>query len=145
MTDLFSNSRAILYYNGAISALTLFAQFPGGSVCAPQPLPSLSSVLDEENPVKTTVTQHPASIASAITSLLELPPDVLKANGDYRERVEVPQGLITVYLLRFDLLDPPHQLMNGKGCQMQTLTQLRGQPPAEMELLRRAYSLLMES
>jgi len=145
MTNPFANSRAILYYNGAISALTLFAHFPSGSVCAPEPLPLLSSVLEEGESANSTVTNHPASIAAAVTSLLELPPDLLKANGDYRERVEIPHGLLTVYLLRFDLLDPPHKLMASKDCQLKTLTQLRGQPPAEMELLRRAYTLLMES
>jgi len=145
MNDPFAHSRAILYYNGAISALTLFAQFPGGSVCAPRPLPLLSSVWDQGQGGYFSVTHPPASIASNMASLLELPADFLKANGDYRERVDVPQGVITVFLLRFDVLDPPHEWMNSKGCQLQTLTQLRGRPPAEMELLRRAYALLMES
>jgi hypothetical protein len=45
MNELFKTSRVILYYNGAISALTLFLQHPDESVCAPSPLPALSSVL----------------------------------------------------------------------------------------------------
>ena len=35
--------------------------------------------------------------------------------------------------------------MAEKGCKFRTLTELRNRPPAEMELLRRAYALVMES
>jgi len=145
MTTPLTNSRVILYYNGAISALTLFAQHPGGSICAPSPLPALASVLEAHEMIRDTVSIHPAGIVSAVGKLMDLPADLLKATAGYHEQVDVPNGLITVYLARFDLLDPPHQLMAGKGCQLKTLTQLRGQPPAEMELLRRAYTLVMES
>ncbi|MDO9106671.1 MAG: hypothetical protein Q7U57_17130 [Methylovulum sp.] len=145
MTDNLASSRVILYYNGAISALTLFAQHPGGSICAPCPLPALASVLEANEEIRNTVSTHPAGIVSAIAKLMALPAHLLKATAGYHEQVDVPHGLITVYLARFDLLDPPHQLLADKGCQLKTLTQLRGQPPAEMELLRRAYALVMES
>lgn len=145
MTEAFADSRVILYYNGAISALTLFVQHADGSVCSPSPLPALASVLEPDEVVRTTVSSHPASVVSAVGKALDLPAHLLKADAGYREQVDVPNGLITVYLARFDLLDPPHQLMNGKGCHFKTLTQLRGRPPAEMELLRHAYSFIMES
>lgn len=145
MTDLFADSRVILYYNGAISALTLFAQFPGGSICAPTPLPLLASVLEPNSRSQTIVSAHPASIAGAIGKQLDLPEHLLIAHAGYREQVEVPHGLLTVYLARFDRLDPPHGLMADKGCQLRTLIQLKTQPPAELELLRRAYTLVMES
>ena len=48
MIELSKSTRVILYYNGAISALTLFLQHPDESVCTPSPLPALSSVLEDD-------------------------------------------------------------------------------------------------
>jgi hypothetical protein len=145
MTEAFENNRVILYYNGAISALTLFVQHANGSVCSPSPLPLLSSALESEEMAHDVVSTHPASVVQAAGTALDLPIHLLKAESGYRERIETPGGIITVYLARFDLLDPPHQLVESKDCRFRTLTQLRGQPPAEMELLRHAYAYIMES
>jgi hypothetical protein len=41
------------------------------------------------------------------------------------------------------LLDPQHKLLQSRACKLNTLPELRGRPPAEMELLRRAYAKLM--
>ena len=143
MTESATNSRVILYYNGAISALTLFVQHPDAGVCTPCPLPVLSSVL-ETGAGSIDSTAAEASV-SAIRKAMDLPDDLLQANTDYREQVDTPGGVITVYLAGFKTLDPPHQLMADNGCKFKTLTELRNRPPAEMELLRRAYVLVMES
>jgi hypothetical protein len=145
MNELLKTSRVILYYNGAISALTLFLQHPDESVCAPSPLPALSSVLEEDEMTLNIAHTAPATIVSAISNAMALPANLLHADIGYREQVDTPGGVITVYLARFNALDPPRQLMAEKGCQFRTLTELRNRPPAEMELLRRAYALIMES
>jgi hypothetical protein len=140
MIELSESSRVILYYNGAISALTLFLQHPDESVCSPSPLPALSSVLEEGEMPLTIALMAPAEMAVAISKIMGLPADLLQAN-----MVDTPNGIITVYLAYFNVLDPPRQLMAEKGCKFKTLTELRNRPPAEMELLRRAYALVMES
>ena len=143
MIELAKNSRVILYYNGAISALTLFVQHADASVCTPSPLPALSSVLETD--VRNIDSAGPADSVGAISKSMGLPDGLLQANADYREQVDTPDGIITVYLASFKALDPPHQLMADNGCKFRTLTELRNRPPAEMELLRRAYVLVMES
>ena len=145
MIELAKSSRVILYYNGAISALTLFVQHPHESVCTPSPLPALSSVLEEDEMPLNIAHTAPATIVSAISNAMGLPANLLQANTAYREHVDTPGGIITVYLAQFNALDPPRQLMSEKGCTFKTLTELRNRPPAEMELLRRAYALVMES
>ena len=145
MIELSKTSRVILYYNGAISGLTLFLQHPDESVCTPSPLPALSSVLEEDEMSLNILNTPPASIVSAISNAMGLPANLLQANTGYREQVDTPGGIITVYLAHFNALDPPRQLMADKGCKFRTLTELRNRPPAEMELLRRAYVLVMES
>jgi hypothetical protein len=145
MIELAKSSRVILYYNGAISALTLFLQHSDESVCTPSPLPALSSVLEDDEVPLNLGNIPPATIVSAISNAMGLPANLLQADTGYREYVDTPNGIITVYLARFNTLDPPRQLMAEKGCKFKTLIELRNRPPAEMELLRRAYAFVMES
>ncbi|POZ50456.1 hypothetical protein [Methylovulum psychrotolerans] len=141
----FSNYRLLLYYKGDISALTLFVQHSNGSVCFPQPLPALSSALEPEEYTDSKVSVHPSALIQNINQQLQLDNDLLRAEAEFSVQIDTPNGIITVYMARFMLLDPPHKLLQSRACQLRTLPELRGRPPAEMELLRRAYSTVMES
>lgn len=141
----FNNHRLLLYYKGDISALTLFAQQRNGSVCFPEPLPALSSALEPEEFEESKVCLHPSMLVNSINKILQLDNDLLHAEAGFSESIDTPGGIITVYMARFKLLDPPHKIMQSRDCRMRTLPELRGRPPAEMELLRRAYVKVMES
>lgn len=143
-TDALSRHRLLLYYKGDISALTLFAQQSSGSVCFPSALPHLSTALESEEFEVAKVNVHPAMLVSHINQSLQLDNDLLRVEPGFSEQIDSPGGVITVHMARFMLLDPPHQLMQSRDCRMRTLTELRGRPPAEMELLRRAYVKVME-
>lgn len=145
LPDEFQTHRLLLYYKGDISALTLFAQHENGSVCLPEPLPALSSILEEESGCASKISVHPAVLVQGINQLLNFDNDLLVSEAGYCEYVDTPKGIITVYMARFKLLDPPHKLMQPLGYRLRTLPELRGRPPAEMELLRRAYVKVMES
>ena len=145
MIELSTPSRVVLYYNGAISALTLFLQHPSDSVCSPSPLPVLSSILENTEQSHNSIDLPASTILAAISQALNVPEDLLQADEDFRAQVDTPDGIITVYLAQFKALDPPHALMTRKGCKFRTLTELRNRPPAEMELLRLAYVQIMES
>lgn len=135
--------RLLLYYKGDISALVLFAQRADGYVCFPDPLPVLSSVLDSEtNDGK--VHLHPATLLNHVNELLQFDNDLLRIEPGFNEAIDTPRGTVIVHMARFMLLDPPHQLMQSRGCKMSTLPELRNRPPAELELLRRAYVKVME-
>lgn len=144
MLNAFDNHRLLLYYKGDISALTLFAQQSNGSVCFPNALPSLSSALEEDETEALKISLHPATLVNAINRLLQFDNDLLVAEPGFTEQIDAPGGIITVHMARFRLLDPPHKLMLSRDCKMKTLPELRGRPPAEMELLRRAYVKVME-
>ena len=144
MLSAFNNHRLLLYYKGDISALTLFAQQSNGSVCFPNALPALSSALEEDETEALKISMHPATLVNAINRLLQFDKDLLAAEPGFTEQIDAPGGIITVHMARFRLLDPPHKLMLSRDCKMKTLPELRGRPPAEMELLRRAYVKLME-
>ena len=142
-SDIFANHRLLLYYKGDISALILFAQHSNGSICFPEPLPALSSALEPEEFISTKVSTHPAVLVNTINQLLQLDNDLLRVEPEFTEQIDAPGGIITVHMARFMLLDPPHKLMQSKDCRMRTLPELRGRPPTEMELLRRAYTKVM--
>jgi len=141
--DAFNNHRLLLYYKGDISALMLVAQHSNGSICFPEPLPALSSTLEPEEFISEKVSTHPAMLVNNINQLLQLDNDILRVEPEFSEQIDAPGGIITVHMARFMLLDPPHKLMQSRDCRMRTLPELRGRPPAEMELLRRAYAKVM--
>ncbi|AEG01468.1 hypothetical protein [Methylomonas methanica] len=140
----FARHRLLLMYKGDISALVMFAQQANGSVCFPDALPILSSPLEPEEFSETKVNVHPSALVNRINQLLQLDNDLLRIETGFSEQIDTPGGIVTVHMARFRLLDPPHQLMQSRDCRMCTLPELRGRPPAEMELLRRAYTAMME-
>ncbi|MGZ8159333.1 MAG: hypothetical protein ACXWT1_15895 [Methylobacter sp.] len=142
---LHSQHRLLLLYKGDISALVLFAQQENGSVSFPEPLPPLSSALDTDALASDRVCLHPAQLLKELNQTLQLDDDLLRIESGFSERIDAPGGVITVHLARFMALDPPHRLMQNRRCRLRTLPELRGRPPAEMELLRRAYVRMMES
>jgi len=142
-SSAFTHHRLLLYYKGDISALMLFAQHSNGSVCFPEPLPALSGALESEEFKASKVSIHPAMLVNNINQLLQLDNDLLRVEPEFSEQIDTPGGIITVHMARFMLLDPPHKLMQSRDCRMRTLPELRGRPPAEMELLRRAYAKVM--
>lgn len=142
--NIFENHRLLLLYKGDISALVLFAQQENGSVCFPENLPALSDVLESEDAQIDELTLHPALLVKEINQLLDLDEDLLKIEPTFREQIDTPKGVITVYLARFTLLDPPHKLLKSRNLKLKTLTELRRQSSAELELLRRAYVKVME-
>jgi hypothetical protein len=144
MSNLFENHRLLLFYKGDISALVLFAQQENGGICFPEALPALSEILESEETEISEINLHPALLLKAINQHLDLDDDLLKIEPTFCERVDTPNGVITVYLARFTLLDPPHKLLESRHLKLKTLTELRRQSPAELELLRRAYVKVME-
>ena len=81
----------------------------------------------------------------AINQILDFDDDLLKIEPTFCEQIDTPNNVITVHLARFTLLDPPHKLLESHNLKLKRLTELRRQPAAEMELLRRAYIKMMES
>ena len=142
--NTFKNHRLLLFYKGDISALVLFAQQENGGICFPEALPALSEILESDETEITEINLHPALLLKALNQHLNLDDDLLKIEPTFCERIDTPNGVMTVYLARFTLLDPPHKLLESRNLKLKTLTELRRQSPAEMELLRRAYVKMME-
>lgn len=141
-----AETRVILYHKHHTSARTRFLRLAYGGVCAFGPLPELSQVWpDNRNSTDEDekVVMHPGALAGQAERELGLSAGALEAQGGFRVGVDVPDGEIQVYLARFTAVDPPFELAEEKGARFVDLTQARGLPPVELEVLRKAYEYIL--
>jgi hypothetical protein len=132
--------RVILYHKQPTSARTRFLKFSHNSVCAFESIPRLAQLIDGGS-VSTVL--HPAAILRTVEKALSLDAGTLKAETDYRHNVEVPGGSIQILLVNIDTIDPPFEQAEKASAQFIDLTQARGLPQIELELLRFAYDLVL--
>ncbi|MEZ5671655.1 MAG: hypothetical protein R3E08_04415 [Thiotrichaceae bacterium] len=141
MTSFDNAVRLIMYHKQATSARTLFLR-RHGSVCAPGPLPQLSQYIEELEDLP--VITHPAALLTQTENLLAVPTGTLQIEAEFRAQVDTPDGLVTVYLARFTTIDPPYQEVEQHEGKFIALTEARSLPGVELQLLRQAYSFIME-
>jgi len=142
MTSSFDNTiRLITYHKQATSARTLFLRL-NGSVCVPHSLPQLSQYLEklQDLPVVT----HPAALVAQTEKQFNLAADSLQIEHEFRAQVDTPDGTVTVYLARFTMIDPPRAEVESQEGKFIALTEARNLPSVELQLLRQAYSFIME-
>jgi hypothetical protein len=132
--------RVILYHKQATSARTRFLRFGHASVCAFEPIPMPAQLLDDD---ADKMVNHPAAILTEVEKRLGFPAGCLKAEGEYRHTVEVPGRHIQIILANITTMDPPFEQAEHANADFIDLTQARGLPGVELELLRHAYELVL--
>jgi hypothetical protein len=132
--------RVIVYHKQATSARTRFLKLKSNSVCLFDPIPMPAALLERE-PANTV--NHPAAILCQAEKQLGFPEGCLKAEGEYRQTVEIPGGAVQVILAAITTLDPPFEEAEKNGASFIDLTQARGLPEIELLLLRAAYELVL--
>ena len=139
-----AKTRLILYHKSPSSGMTKFLRRDNKTVCAFDALPKLSTVMErEQGPRDEKLLGHPSPLLRQAAEWLSMEQSELELESEYRERVDVADGPLTVYLARFKSIDPPQALVDKVDGRFITLTEAVGLPPAEMELLRRAYEVIM--
>lgn len=135
-----------MYHKHNTSARTRFLRFGHGGVCGLSKLPALAEFVDELSSATpdTDLVEHPASLISELLQMLDLPRDSIVIEPEFQEWVDIPDGPVRVYLGRYEGIDPPLAEAESVGCRFIDLTEARDLPPAELELLRRAYTVVME-
>jgi len=134
--------RLIMYHKQSTSARTRFLRLAYGGVCGFDPLPCLAELAaDDLAPSK--VVTHPASLVRAAEVQLGLPAGSLEPEPGFRCRVSSGDGETEVFLARFTAMDPPFETATAQGGAFIDLTQARGLPPVELNLLRRAYETIL--
>lgn len=131
--------RVILYHKQATSARTRFMKFSYGSVFAFSPVPALAQLCDQNN----NMAIHPAAIIKEVEEKIGLPGGSLKAEGEFQHAIDVPGEEIQVLLTEITTTDPPFDTAEKNNASFIDLTQARGLPQVELELLRSAYELIL--
>lgn len=134
-------TRVIFYHKQSSSARTRFLRFPYHSVCAFEPLPKLAVLMDDE--ATSVVAIHPAHVINQAEQQLGLSAGDLEVEGEYRACVDVAAGPVNILLARFTSIDPPFALAEELQARFIDLTQARDLPQVELELLRKAYELIL--
>jgi len=136
-------ARLIMYHKHPISARTHFLALGDGRVCAFEPLPTLAYVTDDRCR-RSSLLVHPACLLAQAERCLGLAKGSLVLNREFQERVDACSNTLPVYLARFAMMDPPFAAAAGHGCRFILLTETQCLAAVELELLRRAYAVIME-
>ena len=138
-------SRIIIFHKHPVSAKVRFLRQAYGGICGFHSLPKLASVVDDDSqPEQDNVVSHPLHITHEAEKTLGLEKDSLQLESEYQQRVEVPDGIISIYLAGIKGHDTPDKTLAENNARLQLITEMRGLVPAEMMLLRRAYEVIME-
>lgn len=140
------HTHLIMYHKHGSSARTRFLKLAYGGVCGFDPLPVLSQLIDGEmvkHPSAKDVLHHPAPLVTKAEQSLGLSAGSLEAEGEFFEQVDVEGGPLDVYLARFTAIDPPFDAAEKNGAEFIDLTQARGLPGTELELLRKVYEFVL--
>ena len=135
-----ADMRLILAHKQKTSARVRFLRFAHG-LSAFAALPALSAVF--EDPPENRVEMHPGLYLRSAEAELGLANGGLVLEPEFSASVDTPDGLIRVRLATFASIDPPFELAERLGGKFIAITEARGCSPAEMELLRQAYTVLM--
>lgn len=139
-------ARLILYHKQATSARILFLR-RNGTVCHCDGLPPGSQViastleLEEE---QRQIVPPPATFVAAIEQQLGLTQVPLELEGEFKATVDGDGEPIEIYLASFATTDAPHEQIAEIEGKLIAITEARSLAPAELELLRLVYSLLMD-
>ncbi len=133
--------RLILAHKQKTSARLRFMRFEHG-LCAFQPLPRLS-VVEEAGEGEPAVPYHPNAWLRAAAHRLGLDGGALRAETEFHAVVQTPDGPVTVQLATLETVDPPFEAAQALGARFIAITEARDCAPAELELLRRAYTALL--
>jgi hypothetical protein len=135
-----ADMRLLLAHKQKTSARVRFLRFPHG-LCAFAALPALSSVL-EDSPASRVET-HPGLYLRSAEAQLGLAAGSLALEAEFSASVVTPDGRIRVRLATFTSIDPPFDAAENLGGRFIAITEARCCAPAELELLRLAYTVLM--
>lgn len=133
--------RVILFHKQATSARTRFLRFSYNSVCAFEALPKLAMLMDDE--IASTIAVHTAAVMKETEQRLGLEADSLQVETEYQACVDIAGGPLRIFLAGFSSIDPPFDLAKQHHARFIDLPEARDLPQVELELLRKAYELLL--
>jgi hypothetical protein len=130
--------RLLCFHKQGTSARTRFVRWPHGML-AFAPLPGEAIPAEPS----TLVIRPHATVMRAAAGRLGLAEGDLRVETDFVAAFAAPGGMLDIYLLQFATLDPPFAAVEALGGKFIAITEARDVAPAELQLLRQAYEILI--
>jgi hypothetical protein len=138
--SILDRHRVILCHFDSYSTALRFARY-GGSVLAPAPLPESARAISVPND---TNEQHtPAVVMEALAAQCGLDTTQLALDDDFQAWMSCDRGPVRIHLARFTALDAPHSTIEPLGGVFKPISEMRGIPMIELNLLRQVFNLIM--
>lgn len=137
-----SDHRLILYHKHPSSGRTLFLRL-GETICQFEGISSVSHVV-EKHLGENQVTEDLSELLTDGEQRLGISKGSLEIDRDFNVIIDDSDTPIQVYLARFTTLDTPKEQLAERGGKFIAITEARRLPPTELELLRLAYSAIMD-
>ena len=138
--NVFEHNRVILCHFDTYSAASMFARF-GASVLAPFPLPEGAAPIAA--PAETTEMHSPEKVMAAICAQYGFAPEELVIAESFQEWMGGGNRPIRIHLAKFMTFDPPRKALEPHGAVLKPISEMRGTPMIELNLLRSAFNLVM--
>lgn len=137
---ILDHNRVILCHFDNYSTALLFARY-GSGVLAPAPLPEAASAMPAPGDV--TERHTPSAVLAALVAQHGLDPTQLSLDDDFQAWMSSDRGPIRIHLARFTTFDAPRQAIEPHGGVFKAISELRGLPMIELNLLRQVFNLIM--
>ena len=139
---MLSDRRLILFHKHPSSARTLFLRL-NETICQFDGISTTSRVVEKhlgEDQVKEDLSE----LLTDAEQRLGMSSGTLEIDRNFNVIIENSDSPIQVYLARFTTLDPPEEQLAEQGGKFIAITEARRLPSTELELLRLAYSAIMD-
>lgn len=138
--NILDHNRIILCHFDSYSCALNFARY-GDTILAPAPLPPSAS---DTPPLETAGEQHaPDAVLEAMVAKYGLNPAQLKIDEGFEAWLSGESGPIRVHLVRISSPDIPHEAIEPMGAVFKPISQMRGMPATELNLMRQVFNLIM--
>ncbi|MCE1172604.1 MAG: hypothetical protein LWW84_15005 [Azovibrio sp.] len=128
--------RMLLLHKQKTSGRLRYLRLPAGMLLL-TPLPEGAQLQPPDCHPETHVL--PAGFLLEAEAYLGLPPGSIEGAAEFSAWVASPEGDIPVLLAYFTTIDPPFAAAETRDGRFITITEARGLPQVELELMRRAY------
>ncbi len=132
--------RLILLHKQKTSGRVRFLRLPGGMLAfAPLPVPASL----REDGYAVAMAAHPVGVLREAEKKLGLPMGSIEPAAEFQAWVDTPEGDVAVLLASFASIDPPFEAAAALGGKFIAITEARGLPELELQLLRRVYEYVL--
>lgn len=139
--NILEHNRVILCHFDSYSCALNFAR-SGDTVLTPTPLPA--SVSDTPPPEPAGEQYAPDAVLDAVITKYGLNAAQLKIDAGFEAWLSAGESApIRIHLVRISSPDIPHVAIEPLGAVFKPISQMRGMPPVELNLMRRVFDLIM--